>query len=135
MSVIQTKQKVQVVTIAENCVLLLQFAKDRGEGFQNITGSVEDDESFLEAARREMVEEIGVADNVIDIDLSFSFRDRWGYEVLEKVFLYHPHEKPKIAISSEHQSYKWKKLQETTKDDFAYATNYEALQKAMEFCR
>ncbi|MGZ3857546.1 MAG: NUDIX domain-containing protein, partial [Bacteriovorax sp.] len=49
---IPTKQKVQVVTIAENQLLLLQFAKYHGEGFQNITGSVEYDESFLEAARR-----------------------------------------------------------------------------------
>ena len=131
----KTKHKVQVVTIAENCVLLLQFAKDRGEGFQNITGSVEDDESFIEAARREMVEEIGVADNVIDINLSFTFFDRWGSDVLEKVFLYHPAKKPDITISSEHQSYKWKSLQETTKEDFAYPTNFEALKKAMEFCR
>jgi len=40
------KQKVQVVTIADHELLLLQFRADRGEGFQNITGSVEDDETF-----------------------------------------------------------------------------------------
>ena len=135
MSLVQTKQKVQVVTIAENCVLLLQFAKDRGEGFQNITGSVEDDESFLEAARREMVEEIGIADNVVEIDLSFTFRDRWGCDVLEKVFLYHPAKKPNISLSSEHQSYKWKAIAEVTEVDFAYSTNFEALKKAVEHCR
>jgi hypothetical protein len=37
------KQKIQIVTIAQNQLLLLQFAKIHNEGFQNITGSVEYD--------------------------------------------------------------------------------------------
>ena len=56
MTIPSIKQKIQVVTIAEGHLLLLQFAKYNGEGFQNITGSVEYDESFLESARRELVE-------------------------------------------------------------------------------
>ena len=135
MTLPETKQKVQVVTIAEDQVLLLQFAKDRAEGFQNITGSVEEDESFLEAARREMLEEIGVADNLIDIDLAFSFHDRWGHDVIERVFLYHPSIKPIINLSAEHQSFKWKTTKDITKDDFTFISNYEAFKKALEFTR
>jgi 8-oxo-dGTP pyrophosphatase MutT (NUDIX family) len=131
----QFKQKVQVVTISENEVLLLQFAKFHDEGFQNITGSVEYDESFVEAARREMLEEIGVADNVTDIHMTFHFHNRWGDDVEEKVFLYNPQKKPSIVISEEHQSYKWIAVSQVQKEDFKFPTNYEAFLKAMEFVK
>lgn len=131
----QLKQKVQVVTISENEVLLLQFAKIHDGGFQNITGSVEYDECYIEAARREMLEEIGVADNVIDIHMTFHFHDRWENDVEEKVFLYNPKVKPAIVISEEHQSYKWVPVSSLKKEDFKFPTNYEAFLKAMEFVK
>lgn len=135
MKIKELKQKIQVVTIAENQLLLLQFAKDHNQGFQNITGSVEYDESFLEAARRELVEEIGVAENVIDIHHSFFFQSRWGDDVEEKVFLFHPSKIPHIQLSSEHQSFKWIPLNEVTAEHFSFVTNYEAFLKAWEFVR
>jgi len=135
MTIKQLKQKVQVVTIAENQLLLLQFAKYHDEGFQNITGSVEYDETFIEAARREMVEEIGIADNVIDIDMSFHFHDRWGSDVEEKVFLYNPEKKPVIQLSEEHQSYKWIPVGEVKVDHFVFPTNFDAFKKALEFLK
>lgn len=127
------KQKVQVVTIAENQLLLLEFAKGRGEGFQSVTGSVEYDESFLEAARRELVEEIGVSDNVIDVNFTFNFHDRYGEDVEEKVFLFNPKKIPEIHISEEHQSYKWVPVNQVSVKNFAHATSYEAFLKALEF--
>lgn len=129
------KQKVQVVTIAENQLLLLQFAKFHNEGFQNITGSVEYDESFVEAARREMVEEIGVTDNVVDIDMNFHFHDRWGSDVEEKVFLYNPSKKPAIRLSEEHQNYKWVPVDQVKKEDYVFPTNFEAFKRALEFVK
>jgi len=135
MTMKQLKQKVQVVTIAENQLLLLQFAKYHDQGFQNITGSVEYDESFLEAARREMVEEIGITDNVIDIDLSFHFHDRWGSDVEEKVFLYNPQKKPIIKLSEEHQSYKWIPIDDVTVENYVFPTNFDAFKKALEFVK
>ncbi len=129
------KQKIQIVTIAENQLLLLQFAPERGDGFQNITGSVEEDENFLEGARRELVEEIGVAENLIDMNLHFNFRDRWGFEVEERVFLFHPDTKPEIHLSAEHQSYKWIPIKEVNESDFAYGSNFLAFKKALEFCQ
>lgn len=129
------KQKIQVITIAQGYLLLLQFAKFHGEGFQNITGSVEYDESFLEAARRELVEEIGISDNVLDLHMTFHFRDRWGDDVEERVFLFNPKKIPDIRLSSEHQSYKWIPIQEVTVKDFVFPTNFEAFLKALELAQ
>jgi 8-oxo-dGTP pyrophosphatase MutT (NUDIX family) len=135
MTIPSIKQKIQVVTIAEGHLLLLQFAKFHGEGFQNITGSVEYDESFLEAARRELVEEIGIAENVIDLQLTFHFLDRWGADVEERVFLFNPQSIPEIKLSSEHQSFKWVPVEKITVKDFVFPTNFEAFLKAWESCK
>lgn len=135
MTIPSIKQKIQVVTIAEGHLLLLQFAKYHGEGFQNITGSVEYDESFLEAARRELVEEIGISDNVIDLHMAFRFQDRWGADVDERAFLFNPKKIPVIRLSSEHQSYKWIPVEKITEKDFVFPTNFEAFLKALEISR
>ena len=73
------KKKVQVVIIAEESLLLFEFNNQIPNnyiGFQNITGSVDGDESFEEAAIRELAEEAGVDSSVIDINKEFSFFDR-----------------------------------------------------------
>jgi 8-oxo-dGTP pyrophosphatase MutT (NUDIX family) len=135
MTTLTLKQKVQVVTIAEKHLLLLQFAKDYNEGFQNITGGVEYDENFVEAARRELLEEIGFASNVLDIGLTFHFPNRWGESVEEKVFLCLSPHKPTIHLSAEHQSYKWVPLEKVLQSDFHFPSNFEAFQKALEFMK
>lgn len=127
------KQKIQIVTIAQKQLLLLQFAKYHNGGFQNITGSVEEAESFEQAAARELQEEIGLEAELTDIGQSFSFKDRWGFEVEEKVFLCQLREIPDITLSPEHQSYKWLPLEKVTVNDFAFPTNFEAFKKALEF--
>ncbi|MDD4975825.1 MAG: NUDIX hydrolase [Bacteriovorax sp.] len=129
------KQKIQIVTIAQNQLLLLQFAKIHNEGFQNITGSVEYDETFMEAARRELLEEISVASPVIDIHHEFHFHDRWGDDVEEKVFLCLLNKIPIITLSEEHQSFKWIPIENVTPADFVFPTNFEAFQKALEFTK
>jgi 8-oxo-dGTP pyrophosphatase MutT (NUDIX family) len=129
------KQKIQIVTIAQNQLLLLQFAKIHNEGFQNITGSVEYDETFVEAARRELLEEISVASPVIDIHHEFYFHDRWGNNVEEKVFLCLLDKIPNITLSEEHQSFKWIPLENVTSEHFVFPTNFEAFQKALEFIK
>jgi len=127
------KQKIQIVTLAENQLLLLQFAKFHGGGFQNITGSVENDETFQQAAERELHEEIGLAKSVTDIGLTFSFKDRWGFVVEEKVFLCELNKIPSITLSEEHQAYKWVPIEKVTIADFVFPTNFEAFKKALEF--
>ena len=127
------KQKVQIVIFAHDQLLLLQFASGRDNGFQNVTGSVEDDENFVEAARRELLEETGIVSSVIDIHHTFHFHDRWGREVEEKVFLCVLLTTPEIKISEEHQSFKWSPISSVIVSDFAYPTNYEAFKKSLEF--
>ena len=129
------KQKIQIVTIAENQLLLLQFAKIYNQGFQNITGSVESDESFIEAAHRELLEEIGTSSSVIDLDYEFHFHDRWGADVHEKIFLCLFDKIPSIILSLEHQSFKWVPLKSVTHSDFVFPSNFEAFQKALEFIK
>jgi 8-oxo-dGTP pyrophosphatase MutT (NUDIX family) len=138
MTISVLKQKVQVVTIAENQLLLLQFTEDRGSGYQNVTGSVDFGEDFIQAAVRELVEEIGLhesANHVIDIGLTFHFHDRWKSDVEEKVYLYNPVKKPVISLSPEHQSFKWVPIGEVTVAHFAFPTNYDAFKKAVEFLK
>ena len=135
MTTFQLKQKIQIVTIAENQLLLLQFAKFYNEGFQNITGSVEDDETFKEAAHRELVEEIGIVSPLIDLHQEFHFHDKWGADVEEKVFLCSPSKLPAIRLSAEHQRFKWIPVSEVTKENFVFPSNFEAFEKALEFIK
>jgi 8-oxo-dGTP pyrophosphatase MutT (NUDIX family) len=127
------KQKIQIVTIAQNQLLLLQFAKFHNCGYQNITGSVENNETFREAAHRELEEEIGLCASLIDTNQQFEFLDRWGHLVVEKVFLCELDEIPAITLSHEHKSFKWIPIELVTQKDFVFPTNYEAFQKALVF--
>jgi len=133
----EIKQKVQIVTIAEGKLLLLQFAKERGmgEAFQNITGSIEYDESYLEGAQRELLEEIGIVASLVDLNHAFYFQDRYGFKVEEKVFLFNPDKIPSIRLSAEHQSYKWVALDEVKISDFLFPSNFEAFLKALEIIK
>lgn len=128
------KQKIQIVTIAQNQLLLLEFARFYPGGFQNITGSVEDNETFEKGALRELSEETGITADLIDIDLNFQFADRWGHEVVEKVFLCHLKNIPSITLSEEHISFKWVPIENVKPEDFVFPSNFEAFRKALEYC-
>lgn len=132
MKTIPKKQKIQIVIVAENHLLLLQFAKIHNEGFQNITGSVEDSETFLEAAQRELQEETGTSSPIIDLHHEFHFHDRWGADVQEKVFLCHFDKIPAITLSKEHQNFKWVPLESVDPLQFVFPSNFEAFRKARE---
>lgn len=131
------KQKIQIVTLAENQLLLLQFAKFHNQGFQNITGSVEKDETFEMAAWRELKEEIGTDSGatLLDINKAFHFLDRWGFEVEEKVFLCLFPKIPQIIISDEHQSFKWVPVENVSLKDFVFPTNFESFQASLKFMK
>lgn len=123
------KKKVQVVIIAEGDLLLFEFNNqipNNYVGFQNITGSVENEESYYEAALRELEEEAGVAADVIDTELEFTFHDRWGKNCVEKVYLCHLDKKPEIVLSAEHLNYKWVPAHQVQKTDYRFPTNFEA---------
>ena len=132
MTTLMPKEKIQIVTIAENQLLLLQFAKFHNNGFQNITGSVEKGETFREAANRELFEETGLSGHLIETPLQFEFLDRWGFKVLEKVFFCKFDKIPSITLSDEHLNYKWIPINKVTLNDFVFPTNFEAFKKSLE---
>ncbi|MEA9356682.1 NUDIX domain-containing protein [Bacteriovorax sp. PP10] len=123
------KKKVQVVIIAEESLLLFEFNNqipNNYVGFQNITGSVEGEESFTEAAVRELAEEAGIDSTVIDIDKEFSFFDRWKKHCVEKVYLCYLDKRPAIVLNEEHLFSKWVPMNDVIESDFTFPTNFEA---------
>jgi 8-oxo-dGTP pyrophosphatase MutT (NUDIX family) len=130
-------KKVQIIVIEkENLqrLLLLQTKEDRNFHWQNITGSVDGDESFEEAARRELLEESGLKGEIHILDTEFTFKDRWNKNVIEKVFLALVSFTEKVSISSqEHQDFKWKSISEINREDFGYESNWLSFLSARKF--
>lgn len=130
------KKKVQIVIVAEESVLLFEFNnKIPGNyvGFQNITGGVEGEESFYEAAVRELVEEAGINSEVIELNLTFEFFDRWKKNCLERVYLCHLPKKPEIILNEEHEFYKWVSVNSVQESDYTFPTNYQAFLAAKKY--
>jgi 8-oxo-dGTP pyrophosphatase MutT (NUDIX family) len=130
------KKKVQVVVIAESCVLLFEFNNEIPNnyvGWQNITGAVEEDESFLEAAMRELAEEAGIESEVIDLKTKYEFFDRWSNQCVEQVFLCSLKVIPPVVLNEEHLNCKWVPLEEVLPHDYTFPNNFEAFLKAKSF--
>ncbi|RLA62059.1 MAG: hypothetical protein DRQ88_09430 [Epsilonproteobacteria bacterium] len=130
-------KKVQIVII--DCsrkgpkALLLKTNQKRGEFWQNVTGSVEPGETFFQGAQRELLEETGIkSDKFYDLDLQFTFKDQYGKEVEEQVYVALLEKTPTEILldANEHIDYKWKQLETITKDDFKFSSNFEALVRA-----
>lgn len=135
MNKIALKKKVQIVVMAENSLLLFEFNNqipNNYVGFQNITGSVEAEESFAEAAARELYEESGINSYIIDINKEFTFFDRWKRNCQEKVYLCYLDKKPIVTLSEEHLFYKWVPISDVRISDYTFPTNFEAFLSAKE---
>lgn len=132
-------KKAQVIVISKPLkkILLLQTNKERGSFWQNITGSIDNGESYLQGASRELLEETGITSkDLIDLKLKSTFFDRWGKDVVEKSFLCIIEDTVKIEIdSSEHQNYKWVSLTEISKEHFKYESNYNSAITAIKKSR
>jgi 8-oxo-dGTP pyrophosphatase MutT (NUDIX family) len=130
------KKKVQVVVIAESCVLLFEFNNEIPNnyvGWQNITGAVEGDESFLEAAMRELAEEAGIESEVIDLKTKYEFFDRWKNQCVEQVYLCSLKTIPTVVLNEEHLNCKWVPLEDVKSHDYTFPSNFEAFLKAKSF--
>lgn len=117
--------------------LLLRVNKRRGLFWQNSTGSVEDDESFIDGAKREAIEETGLAleniKTITETSLSYKFIDQWNEQVFEKVFFIECKRSWDVVLDEEeHCDFQW-----TSSDSFKagllkYKSNSEAILKCME---
>ncbi|MFT4244264.1 MAG: NUDIX domain-containing protein [Candidatus Woesearchaeota archaeon] len=73
-------KKIQAIVFRKNSqdsleILALKRTKELGGNWQPITGNVEEKESYEEALKREIKEEIGISSiiRVLDLDIEFEF--------------------------------------------------------------
>ncbi len=138
------KKKVQIVIFKSSdgsCqkithVLLLKTNRQRGQFWQNVTGSVENDESFLASALREVQEETQLQINqeiLKKIEVEYFFIDRKKRKVHEKVYTFIT-DQDQIRISEEeHTEYRWQAIDDINEQSYLYYTNYDAFSKALKF--
>ncbi len=115
--------------------LLLQTNERRGKFWQNVTGKVEEGETFEEGGLREAIEEtqlkIESIVDIIDLGLTFDFTDQRGRKVHEKCFLIILDEMWKVIIDpKEHQNFKWINQEEAVDGIVKFRSNFETLTKA-----
>lgn len=136
------KRKIQTVIFHKASdgtkqVLTLKVNQSRGLFWQNVTGSVEREESYLRAAIRESVEETGITeDNILlirKLSLEFKFTDRWQKSVLEKVFAIEAlHSWDVVIDPKEHLDFRWVKESEITPEVVYFKSNYDAIMEALK---
>lgn len=99
-------------------VLVLKRSEDKGGFWQTITGGIHPGEDLMEAAQREIYEEINLAPSEYEIDLTdmtYSFEGNDGYILDEYVFACKIKDFVNIKISEEHETMEWLKLEAAQK--------------------
>lgn len=136
---VQRHRKVQVVVCSQNAILLLQTNAKRGGFWQNVTGSVEENEDWAAAAIRELCEETGFKirpNNLIDLNLQWQFMDRWGRDVEERAFLAFVENVSKgLSLSDEHQHFQWLTLNQHDWSLVKFESNRQAITAALSQLR
>lgn len=120
--------------------LLLQTNEKRGSFWQNVTGRLEDGETFEEGGLREAIEETALSiESIVDmvgLGLKYHFTDLRGRDVHEECFLLILDSKWKIQIDPhEHQNYKWVPLKDITRESVKFESNFETLQKSISILK
>lgn len=112
--------------------LILKRSPENGEFWQPITGGVEENEKFKEAAIREVQEEVGITNKyeLIDIDYSFEFNEN-DVNHVEKVFGLKISPNEKIILSEEHTEFKWVTGQVALAQFLKYPGNKEGFKRIM----
>lgn len=133
------KKKIQTILFFRNAnkqktFLLLRTNQRRKNFWQNVTGSLDQDETFESAAIREAQEETGLSKSNIlsvhDLELSFEFFDQWKKDVLEKCFAIEVKEEFSIELDpSEHDQFKWVNQEDLNSDIVKFESNWIALEK------
>jgi 8-oxo-dGTP pyrophosphatase MutT (NUDIX family) len=115
--------------------LLLQTNERRGKFWQNVTGKIEDEETFEEGGLREAMEETNLKIesivDIVDLGLSYEFVDQHERKVHEKSFLIILDQKWDVKIDpKEHIAFKWIRIEEVEEGIVKYRSNLETLEKA-----
>ncbi|MBU3918933.1 NUDIX domain-containing protein [Patescibacteria group bacterium] len=132
---IKTNNQVEVIVFKKAkketfLFLILKRVPARGGFWQPITGNVREEESFEDAALRELREETGIVDVVelIDTEYLFEFFDD-NRQQTEKVFGAEVPAGARINISSEHTEYKWMTSEVALSRYLKYLGNKEGLKR------
>ena len=133
-----------VVIYTKQLDILLLSRADKSNFWQSVTGSLEQDESPLETAKREVLEETGIiSENFLlqDWNLSHEYKifSHWQYRYApgveyntEHIFgLELPKKIPVTLSPNEHIDFKWVTIDEAKKIVFSW-TNVKALEKLYE---
>ena len=133
-----------VVIYTKELDILLLSRADKSNFWQSVTGSLEQDESLLETAKREVLEETGIiCENFLlqDWNLSHEYKifSHWQYRYgpgvtynTEHIFGLELPEKVPVTLSpKEHIDFKWVTLEEAKQTVFSW-TNVKALEKLYE---
>ncbi len=120
--------------------LLLQTNERRGSFWQNVTGKIEEGETFEEGALREAIEETNLSvESIVDIltlGLKYEFVDQRERKVQEESFLIIMDTKWDVKIdSSEHQNFKWIGINEIVRDSVKHESNFETLVKSQKLLK
>lgn len=95
----------------ESEILLFKVKDERGGGWHPVTGGVDGGESFLDGAKREVLEETGIKPSKgewVDLEFSYHFEGKWGHAE-EHVFgfiLHQKREDPQLD-PKEHVIFEW----------------------------
>lgn len=133
-----------VIIYTKDMEILLLHRKDKKNFWQSVTGSIEEGESPVNAAKRELLEETGIDhQEFLLLDWKFSQQyeifPHWRYRYdpnvthnIEHVFSVELPEKIIVKLEpSEHNEYKWVPLHDAIKEVFS-GTNADALKKLYE---
>ena len=133
-----------VIIYTKDMEILLLHRKDKKNFWQSVTGSIEEGESPVNAAKRELLEETGIDhQDFLLLDWKFSQQyeifPHWRYRYepnvthnIEHVFSVELPEKIIVNLEpSEHKEYKWVPLHDAIKEVFS-GTNADALKKLYE---
>lgn len=138
-------KKVQIVVAAptpsgEWACLILKRNKAGGGIWQNVTGSVDENETFEDGALRETQEETALSlETIVDIHeigLVYKFQDRWKRKVEERTYLIVADQQWKPVLDpKEHDDWKWVVLSEIHAELLEFPSNTETLLKAVQILR
>lgn len=134
----RTRNQVEAIVFKETesgefLFLMLLRAPERGGFWQPVTGNVEIDESFEDAALREVEEELGVKKviRLFDTEYSYEFFDN-GMDQFERIFGVEVSVDQQIHLSSEHTEYHWATKGEALNKYLKYPGNKEGLKRLHE---